>query len=44
MVDGRSIGWAISNAIVPQHRDKAKGIVGEKFGLFISTHMLGYDT
>jgi hypothetical protein len=28
MTDGRSIGWTILNAIVPQHHDKAKGIAG----------------
>ena len=29
MADGRSVGWTIGNAIVPQHHDKAKGAVGD---------------
>jgi hypothetical protein len=28
MADGRSVGWTIGNAIVPQHHGKAKGAVG----------------
>ena len=45
MADGRSVGWTIGNAIVPQHHDKAKGTVGGLLAVLIrDNNLIEYST